>query len=206
MARSSNPKTLIALCSMSNLIIGQEPRLMGGFSKMWEGPLPRRARLILRKLLLPPKLKAPESRFVLQEICSLEKPPLDFLPLRRALLWHCYTKAYRRELGGSVVIACKYPAIFELFAVKCIAGSEVNDQAQALRQIRYENFLTCIKIFAYENAVFTVSEYIAISLTDLNRSAILPNEIQVATIIYKVSCCYQNSLGFNIKVIGANGT
>ncbi|KAH6698235.1 kinase-like domain-containing protein, partial [Leptodontidium sp. MPI-SDFR-AT-0119] len=100
--------------------------------------------------------------------------------------WHYYTKAYRRELGGSVVVASKVPATFELFAVKCTAGSEVNDQAQTLRQIRHENFLTCIEIFAYENAVFTVSECMAISLTDLNGSAIPPNEIQVATIVYEV--------------------
>jgi hypothetical protein len=79
---------------------------------------------------LPPKLKAPESLFVPQEICSLEKPPLDSLPLRRASLWQYYTKAYRREVGASVVVACKNPARFKPFAVKCIAGSEVNDQAQ----------------------------------------------------------------------------
>jgi hypothetical protein len=52
---------------------------------------------------------------------------LDFLLLRRALLWHYYTKAYRRELGGLVVVASKVPATFELFAIKCIARSEVND-------------------------------------------------------------------------------
>ncbi|KAH8790821.1 hypothetical protein F5882DRAFT_490771 [Hyaloscypha sp. PMI_1271] len=41
-AYSSDPKTLIALCSMSNLIIDQEPRPMGGFLKMWEEPSPEK--------------------------------------------------------------------------------------------------------------------------------------------------------------------
>ncbi|CZR65351.1 uncharacterized protein PAC_15251 [Phialocephala subalpina] len=135
---------------------------------------------------LPPKLKAPESLFVPQEIYSPEEPPLDSLPLRRASPWQYYTKAYRRELGASVVVACKNPATFELFAVKCMAGSEVNDQAQALRQVRHENFLTCYEIFVCDDAIFTVSECMAISLTDLNGSAIQPNEIQIATIIHQV--------------------
>ncbi|KAH8752339.1 kinase-like domain-containing protein, partial [Hyaloscypha sp. PMI_1271] len=96
--------------------------------------------------------------------------------------WYYYTKAYCRELGGgSVVVTCKNPATFELFAVKCIAGSE-----QALYEVRHENFLTCNEIFVCDDTVFTVSEYIAISLADLNRSTIPPNEIQVTIIIHKV--------------------
>jgi hypothetical protein len=132
---------------------------------------------------LPPKLKAPETLFVPQEIRSPDEP----LSLIRASPWEYYTKAYRRELGGSVVVACKNPATFELFAVKYIAGSEVNDKVPVLRQVRHENFLTCYKIFEFDDAIFTVSEYMAISLTDLNGSAIPPNEIQIATIIHQVS-------------------
>jgi hypothetical protein len=139
---------------------------------------------------LPPKLKEPESLFVPQEICSPEEPPFDSLPLRRASPWEFYTKAYRRELGASVVVACKNPATFELFAVKCIAGSEVNEQAQILRQVRHENFLTCYEIFVCDDTIFTVSEYMAISLADLNGSAIPPNEVQIATIIHQVSYSY----------------
>ncbi|KAH6704268.1 kinase-like domain-containing protein [Leptodontidium sp. MPI-SDFR-AT-0119] len=140
----------------------------------------------MRSHRLPPKLSPIDSLFVPQEIRSVEEPSPDLLPLRRASPWHYYTKVYRRELGGPVVVASKVPATFELFAVKCAAGSKVNDQAQTLRQIRHENFLTCIEIFAYEGAVFTVSEYMAISLTDLNGSAVPPNEIQVATIAHEV--------------------
>jgi hypothetical protein len=156
---------------------------------------------------LPLKLNVPESLFVPQEIYSPEEsPPWDSLPLRRASPWQYYTKAYRRELGASVVVACKNPATFELFAVKCMAGSEVNDQAQTLRQVRDENFLTSYEIFVHGDAIFTVFECMAISLTDLNGSAIPPNEIQVATIAHEVSCYYQNSLGFDVEVVGANGT
>ena len=106
----------------------------------------------------------------------------------------------------SVVVASRVPATFELFVVKYTAGSEVNDQAQTLRQIRHENFLTCIEIFAYENAIYTISECMAISLMDLNGSALPPNETQVATIAHEVSCYYPNSLGFGVNVVGANGT
>lgn len=153
---------------------------------------------------LPPKLKAPETLFVPQEIRSPEEPLL--LPLRRGSPWEYYVKAYRRELGGSVVVACKNPATFELFAVKCIVGSEVNNKAQVLRQIRQENFLTCYEIFVFDNAIFTVSECMAISLTDLNGSAISPNEIQIATIIHQVSFSYQISLNFDAEKVGADGT
>ena len=140
--------------------------------------------------MLPPKHKEPESLFVPQETYSPKEPPLDSLPLRRASPWDYYTKAYRRELGASVVIACKNPATSELYAVKCIAGSEVNDQVQTLLQVRHENFLTCYEIFVCDEALFTVSEYMAISLADLNGSAIPPNEIQIATIIHQVSFSY----------------
>ena len=155
---------------------------------------------------LPLKVKSPESLFVSQEICSHEEPPLYSLPLRRESPWQYYTKAYRRELGASVVVARKNPATFELFAVKCIAGSEVDDQAQTLRQVRRENFLTCYEIFVCDDAIYTVSECMAISLTDLNGSAIPPNEIQIATIIHQVRCSYQNSLAFDTEVVGAKGT
>lgn len=97
-------------------------------------------------------------------------------------------KAYRCELDGSVIVACKKPITFELFAVKCIVGSEVNHKAQMLRQVRHENFLACYEIYAFDNTIFTVSEGRAISLADLNGSAIPPNEIQIVTIIYQVSC------------------
>ena len=46
----------------------------------------------------------------------------------------------------------------------------------------------------------------AISLMDLNGSALPPNETQVATIAHEVSCYYPNSLGFGVNVVGANGT
>jgi hypothetical protein len=105
-----------------------------------------------------------------------------------------------------VVVACKNPATFELFAVKCIVGSEVNNKAQVLRQIRQENFLTCYEIFVFDNAFFTVSECMAISLTDLNGSAIPPNEIQIATIIHQVNFSYQISLDFDAEKVGADGT
>jgi hypothetical protein len=45
----------------------------------------------------------------------------------------------------------------------------------------------------------------AISLTDLNGSAIPPNEIQIATIIHQASCSYQNSLNFDTEEVGADG-
>jgi len=160
----------------------------------------------MRSRRLPPTLSPVDSLFVPQRICSPEEPPSDLLPLRRASPWKYYTKVYRRELGGSVVVASRVPATFELFVVKYTAGSEVNDQAQTLRQIRHENFLTCIEIFAYENAIYTISECMAISLMDLNGSALPPNETQVATIAHEVSCYYPNSLGFGVNVVGANGT
>jgi hypothetical protein len=146
---------------------------------------------------LPPKLKAPETLFVPQETRNPEELLLNLLPLRRASPWGYYTKTYRRELGGSVIVACKNPTTFELFAVKCIAGSEVNNTAQMLRQVRHENFLACYEIFLFDDAIFTVSECMAISLTDLNGSAIPPNEIQIATIIHQVSFPYQISLNFD---------
>jgi hypothetical protein len=160
----------------------------------------------MRSRRLAPKLSPIDSLVVPQEIYSPNKPPSNLLPLRRASPWHYYTKVYRRELGGSVVVASKVPATFELFAVKCTAGSEVNDQAQTLQQIRHDNFITYIEIFAYKNVVFTVFKYMAISLTDLNGSAIPPNEIQLATIAHEVNCCNQDFLGFDVKVVGANGT
>lgn len=148
---------------------------------------------------LPPKLKTPKTFFVPQETRSPEEPLLNLLPLRRASPWEYYTKVYRRELGDSVVVASRNPATFELFAVKCIVGSEVNNKAQALRQIRQENFLPCYEIFVFDDAMFTVSECMAISLTDLNGSAILPNEFQIATIIHQVSCSHQISLTLTLK-------
>jgi len=134
----------------------------------------------------PPKLNGSESLFVPQEIHSPAEPLLGFLPLRRASPWEYYTKSFRRELGGSVVVACKNPVTFELFAVKCIAGSEVDNTIQTLRQVRHENFLTCCDIFEFDDAMYTVSECMAISLMDLNGCAIPPNEIQIATIIHQV--------------------
>lgn len=139
--------------------------------------------------MLPPqlslKLKEPESLFVPQKICSSEQPPpLYSLSLRRASSWQFYIKAYRCELRTSVVVVCKNSATFELFAVKCIAESEVNDQAQTLCQVRHENSLTCYKIFVCDNAIFTVFKCMTISLADLNESAILLNKIQIATIIH----------------------
>ena len=86
-----------------------------------------------------------------------------------------------------MVIASKKPATFELFVVKCIAGSEADNRIQALCQVRHENFLTCHEIFEFDDVIYTISECMAISLMDLNGCAILPNEIQIATIIHQVS-------------------
>jgi hypothetical protein len=76
---------------------------------------------------LPRKLEALESLFIPQEICSPKEPLLDSLPLRRVLPWEYYTKVYCHKLGALVVVTCKNLAIFELFVVKYIARSEVND-------------------------------------------------------------------------------
>ncbi len=104
-----------------------------------------------------------------REICSPEEPSLDSLPRRRASPWKYYTKAYSRELWASIVVVCKNRATFELFEVKCVAASEVNDQAQALHQVRHENFLACYKIFVCGYAIFIVSECMAITPADLSR-------------------------------------
>jgi hypothetical protein len=149
---------------------------------------------------LPPKLKTAGATFVQQEIGNLGAPLL-----RRESPWEYYIKACRRELGGSIIVACKKPATFDLFAVKCIIESDVNKNAQVLRQVKHKNFLPCYEIFVSDNAIFTISEYMAISLADLNCSAIPPDEIQIATIVHQVSCLCQIPYKAATKQLGPGG-
>ena len=132
-------------------------------------------------LVAKAKIKTAQSSF------NLDEPLLNSIPLRRGSPWDYYAKAYRRELGGSVIVAYKKPTTFELFAVKGMVGSDINHRAQVIRQVRHDNFLKCYEIYALDEAIYTVSECMAISLTDLNSSAIPPNEIQIATILHQVS-------------------
>ena len=142
---------------------------------------------------LPPKLNGPETLFVEEEPWTTEEPPLTSLPLKRGSPWEHYVKAYRRELGASVVVAYRIKVTFELFAVKDIVGSDINKRAEVLRQISHKNFVACHEIYVSGDTMFTVSECMAISLADLNGSAIPPNEAQIATIVYEASRSYQIS-------------
>jgi hypothetical protein len=147
----------------------------------------------------PPKLNALDSLFVSEE--SPEPEESAFLPVKRASPWEYYTKAYRRELGGSVVVACKVPATFELFAIKSMIGSDVNEKAQVLRNLQHGNILPCYEIYGLDDAIFTVSECMAISLSDLKGSAIAPSETQIATIVHQVCSACLGPLRFGTKII-----
>jgi hypothetical protein len=119
------------------------------------------------------------------------------LPLQRSSLWSRYAKTYRRELGGPVFVVHKIPATAELFAMKYITGSEANRKLQILRQIQHESFVLPHEVFHYNNKISIVSEYMAISLDNVNSSACPPNELQIAAIIHQVHSarqCLINSL------------
>ena len=133
---------------------------------------------------IPPIRKGPQERHI------LGGGMVSGLPLQRSSIWSTYAKTYRRELGGPVFVVYKIPATAELFAMKYITGSEANRKLQILRQIQDESFVLPHEVFHYNNKISIVSEYMAVSLDNVNSSACPPNEPQLAAIIHQVhSAC-----------------
>jgi hypothetical protein len=109
------------------------------------------------------------------------------LSLKRSSPWDSYAKDYRRDLGGSVLIVYKRQATYRLFPMKDITGVEPEHTAQVLRQVRRENFVSAHEVFCYNNVTSIIFEYMAVSLDNINSSALHPNDLQVATMIHQVS-------------------
>lgn len=110
------------------------------------------------------------------------------LSLKRSSPWDSYAKDYRRDLGGSVLIVYKRQATSQLFAMKDIPDVETGLTVQVLRKVRHENLVWPHEVFEYNSTAYIIFEYMAVSLDNINSSALHPNELQVSTIIYQVSC------------------
>jgi len=108
------------------------------------------------------------------------------LSLKRSSPWDSYAKDYRRDLGGSVLIVYKRQATSQLFAMKDIPKVETDLAVQVLRKVRHEYLVCPYEVFEDKSTAYIIFEYMAVSLDNINSSALHPNELQVSTIIRQV--------------------
>jgi hypothetical protein len=98
--------------------------------------------------------------------------------------WNSYKKHLRLELGGSVEVVYRVPATKELFTIRIISGSGVEEKLFMIRQLRHENLLSSHELYSFDYKFFIVSELTAISLEELTVAR--PDEVQLAAIISQV--------------------
>ena len=114
------------------------------------------------------------------------------IPVTDRSPWRHYRNAYGLELGGSVAIVCKTPATEKLFSMHSFSGPTRDEKLHMLQQLKHENLLSQEEIFCFEESIYVISEYTAISLKGV--TLVLPTEIQLAAIVHQVSYifCIEN--------------
>ena len=127
------------------------------------------------------------------------------LSLKYSSPWGSYSKDYRRQLGSSVVIIYKRSATSQLFAMKDITGSDTDHKVNVLQQIQHENLISAFEVFQFNNTTSIIFEYMAVSLDNINSSALRPNELQIATIIHQVSSIPGEICRYLLKAKVLNG-
>ncbi|KAI9770969.1 MAG: hypothetical protein M1840_002673 [Geoglossum simile] len=106
------------------------------------------------------------------------------LPVLKGSPWDRYWKAYRLELGGSVVVVCKKPTTEDLFTIRSFSGPDADEKLYMLCLLQHDHLLLSYEIFSFEDTFYIVSECMAISLEDLTIAR--PNELQLAIIIHQI--------------------
>ncbi|KAF2458844.1 kinase-like domain-containing protein [Lineolata rhizophorae] len=100
--------------------------------------------------------------------------------------WSFYKKVYRIELGGSVAVAHKKPNTKEQFTIKSVSAS--GDQIRLMHRLYHKNLLSLYEVFYFDDAFYTVSEHMAISLTHVIGCPEPLTEGQLASITKQCLC------------------
>jgi len=107
------------------------------------------------------------------------------VPVTDGSPWRYYRNACGLDLGGSVAVVCKTPATEKLFAMHSFSGTSRDEKLHMLRQLKHGNLLSPEEIFCFEESIYVISEYTAISLK--GAALVRPDEIQLAAIVHQVS-------------------
>ncbi|KAI9855636.1 MAG: hypothetical protein M1813_009682 [Trichoglossum hirsutum] len=124
------------------------------------------------------------------------KARAQLVPVHEGSPWEIYTKYYGVELGSPVVMAYKKNVTVDLsappgpekllFPVRSFSGLDAEEKLYMIRQIQHENIHHSYEIFAFGNAFYVISQYVAISLDEVIACPAYPDECQLAAIIAQV--------------------
>lgn len=109
------------------------------------------------------------------------------IKLRKGSPWENYCKRYEVELAGWNAVCQTQPATTRLFGVRLLRGPDVKEQVEMLCRLHHENILETYEIFVGADFYYTVSENVEISLDEIVAAPLLPNDIELAAIVYQVS-------------------
>jgi hypothetical protein len=99
--------------------------------------------------------------------------------------WMSYEKVYRVELGGSVAVAYRKPNTGKQFTVRSVSATD--DKMRLILGLDDENLLCPYEVFKFEDAFYTISEHMAVSLNHFIGCDEPPSEAQLAAIARQVS-------------------
>jgi hypothetical protein len=114
----------------------------------------------------------------------------DRIKVHLATPWRSYKRWYNIELDTSVTICQKIPPTAEVFGIRKINDSAAMQHLESINGIQHKYFLHCLEVFVVNGALYTVSEYVDISLKEIIRCPAHLDDAQLASIIFQVMLPY----------------
>ncbi|RDL30196.1 uncharacterized protein BP5553_10474 [Venustampulla echinocandica] len=124
-------------------------------------------------------------------LTSLPDPtsPLTTKTLLRLWLaspWEDYTSMQPASVCGGSSLAYRRGAYFRKVAVRACTDAGGVPLLRALSRIQHPNIATLYDVYCYEDKIFTASEYLEISLVELDLPSLPLEEWEIATVLAEV--------------------
>jgi hypothetical protein len=122
-----------------------------------------------------------------QSEALLPSPKSDVTPGKLLRLWlrspwEDYTRVQSREPS----FACRKGAYFHKATIRAFPNSGGIQLLQAFSSFRHPNIANVYDVYCYDNSIFVASEYLELSLNELDFHFFLFAEWEIATIIVEV--------------------
>ena len=116
--------------------------------------------------------------------------PHEYVEPKDESPWNSLQKVYELKLDGYIAVAIRKPPSCELVTVKNLNGTDRDEKVKRLQQTQHENFVTFLEAFHFKGSMYTVHDYVPISLAHLVASPAYPTEPQLAAILGQVSLIF----------------
>ncbi|MCJ1235118.1 hypothetical protein MMC14_003082 [Varicellaria rhodocarpa] len=137
---------------------------------------------------------SPRSGLLELSLCKAVKAgrrAYEYVRVKNGSPWGNYNEKYELKFEDFATVAVSKGPSNKLVTIKKMEQAGSREQVTLLQRLQHDSFVQCLEIFEFDQSVYVVSDYIAVSLGQLIRCPAYPDESQLAAILAQASLCVQ---------------